>query len=463
VNVGRIGTLVDLGKISIRGDLGALEAGDTTPETPAVTMVQVTSYGRGGVTTDGGTIQGRIPLFMVTNDFAGNLHLIGSAGIIDKLVIGGSLAGLPGLANSGHIEADGGFGSVKIASGIRGTDAAGTGVLKTVAGLKTLFVSGGMTAGSGSGSGRIDIGASAGKMQFGGGAMGSLSGKISVGGSLDVLTIGGSVVGPVEIGGSVKMVTIAGSIGDRDVSSAGFVTIGGSAGTVRVLGSLVNDGGFNSGILDVGGSAKTVFVGGGVQGGRIFIGGNLNGLTITGDIVGTDSGGGFVSVTGDAGSVRIGGDILGGPGGSGGGALILTKSVKTLAVLGSVRGGDGFQAGSVRVDGAAGAVFIGGDILGGEGGSDAGSLRFGATMSALTIGGSIRGGDDGGEVLIIGNTKSVLIRGSILAVRAFSRALSPISGTWPTSSFSAILCPRPRVDPRSASMDGSAPASSAAT
>src|SRR4030095_9562946 len=81
--------------------------------------------------------------------------------------------------------------------------------------------------------------------------------------------------------------------------------------------------------------------------------------------------------------------------------------------------GDVAQAGSCRVDGAAGAVFIGGDILGGEGGSDAGSLRFGATMSALTIGGSIRGGGGGGEILIIGNTKFVLIRGSILGGPGF--------------------------------------------
>src|SRR5262249_49023498 len=106
VHIGRI-IAGDLGRVTIRGDLGAINCGDTNMSTPAIQLLQVGSMGRFGLVTQGGgdltsNIKGTLVALHVTGDIL-RTHL--EVTNIGSLVVGGSLVGGADPA-SGFIQAD---------------------------------------------------------------------------------------------------------------------------------------------------------------------------------------------------------------------------------------------------------------------------------------------------------------------------------------------------------------------
>ena len=145
-NVGAIfGGTNDFGTITIKGDLGKIDAGSATPGTPAIKSLTVRSMGRYGTdtqNTDTGdhaptsdalvsTISGGLGTLKVTGDVKDVwINVIGGSGI-GSVTIGGSLIGgnaLPVPAvnldqKSGVISSGGDIKMVKIGGDVRGGDA----------------------------------------------------------------------------------------------------------------------------------------------------------------------------------------------------------------------------------------------------------------------------------------------------------------------------------------------------
>jgi hypothetical protein len=135
-NVGRIAAGTnDLATVTVKGDLGAIDAGSGTAGTPAVKSLSVRSMGFYGLDTQGGAgdlesdLHGALGSLKVTRDIATAYVRVfgGTFATLGSVTIGGSLIG--GAADhSGELEVDGDIGAVKIGRDIQG----GTGMLSGI-------------------------------------------------------------------------------------------------------------------------------------------------------------------------------------------------------------------------------------------------------------------------------------------------------------------------------------------
>ena len=115
------GTALDLGTITIRGDLGRIEAGDASTGTPAVKGLNVQSMGEFGVSTQqaGGLRESNLNGALGSLKMVGNLRESflsvggGLDGKIGSLTIGGSLIG-GSASDGGRIFSSGAIGAVKV-------------------------------------------------------------------------------------------------------------------------------------------------------------------------------------------------------------------------------------------------------------------------------------------------------------------------------------------------------------
>jgi hypothetical protein len=130
VNLGAIrATGVDLGAVSLRGDLGQIDAGDAVPATPALESLKVTSLGTlPEVTQPQGTIDpirsdivGALGKLRVTGDVQGAVNVIGGTnGWIGSVKIGGDLDGSAGGSLAGLLRAGGNIGAVAVEGSVIG-------------------------------------------------------------------------------------------------------------------------------------------------------------------------------------------------------------------------------------------------------------------------------------------------------------------------------------------------------
>lgn len=136
VNIGFLdATGVDLGTVSVPGDLSRLSAGTVgeTPERPALKSLTVQSLGVLGSSTQGvGSVfpsvnlLGALPKLTISGDLRTSISIDGgAAGKLGSAFIGGSF--VP-ITNSISLSADGGIGSLKIAGDIRSTASAGVAI-----------------------------------------------------------------------------------------------------------------------------------------------------------------------------------------------------------------------------------------------------------------------------------------------------------------------------------------------
>lgn len=356
---------IDLGNVSIHGDLGKIVCGDGVSKTDALKSLNVQSLGRFATNTGAPdnvcTIDGKFDNLVVRGDIDGAFVQVidsggGHRGSIGTVNIGGSVIG--GVTNAaGAITTTDSMGPVKIAHDIVGGAAQYTGYVASLGTLAKITLGGSLIGAGGPDSGEIYS-----KMPMG---------AVKIFGDLNG--------GPASLSGLID----AGSIGIT--SSIASIFIGGSlVGNAALTGFI---GGFNSNInigpVTIGGS----IIGNGFKSGRIFAG-TLSSVTIGGSLIGgSNNVSGGIQSASDMGPVKIGGDII---------------------------GGAALEAGEIRSAGNMGFVSVGGDIKGG-GGDHSGTVEADRALAGITVGGSLLGGaaDDSGEITSASNMGLVKIRGNV--------------------------------------------------
>ncbi len=371
-NVGYINsTGHDLGKVTVKGDLGQIDAGDaTTLNDPGLVSLKVRSLGRLGTDTQAAgsfqsDINGALGALLVSGDVKGALVEVTGAsdGEIGTIVIGGSLIG--GTAtDSGKIHTSGDIGPVKIGRDLQG----GTGVQ---------------------------------------------SGSITSGGKIASVTIGGSLLGGTSVltgsisgNGDMGPVKIGQDMAGGSGSSSGHIFVNGDLARVSIVGSLIGSSGGSSGVITISGDMGAVKIAHNVQGGSAVVTGyiqatgKLASVTIGGSLIGgSNVSTGVISSIGDLGTIKIGHDVQGGSGIDAGYIHSGAKLAK-VTVGGSLIGGSNIEAGKISSNGDMGSVKIGHDVRGGSG-SNTGMIQSGGKLASVTIGGSLIGGSNTstGEIL----------------------------------------------------------------
>ncbi len=346
---------VDLGVVTVDGDLGRIVAGDVF-STPAIARLDVFSLGAksspNGVESD---VLGPIGSVHVASTLEGYLHVIGQEfGRIGTLRVDGAIKG-GADPNSGSVAVTGRIGTV-IVKDILGGDG---------------VVSGGLF-------GNSNTGGSIGNVTVTGsivGGAGGLSGKITAP-RIGNVTVAGDVRGGTGIfSGGIGLDALATV---RDASNNPIAILGatGSLGAVKIGGNLVGSTGDDSG--------------------KIGSGGNLSSATVLGSVIGgTGNGAGGIAVVGALGRLDVRGDVEGGDAPTG----------QTLNLSGFVAAGS-IASGTIGRDLKAGVNH-------GDGISNSGVVRTGA-LGALLIGGDVKGSAANPAIIsAIGNIKSVVIKGAV--------------------------------------------------
>jgi len=425
---------IDLGNITIQGDLGFITAGDNFA-TPAMKTLTVQSMSTGNTSE----VLGPIVKLNVLGNFNSNLAVIGyQFGTIDTINIGGSLSpDSNGDADTGLIQFTGHVGRATIGS-ITGGPNTNTGELlglsANLSKIGSLHVLGDITGGAGADSGRVYADTSIGSVTVDGailGGGGQDSGEVS--GSLGTVKIAGGVTG----GSGVNSGSILGQF-----LNATSKTIAAPIGSLTIGGDVTGGSGVSSG--DIAGILGTVIIKGNLTGGSgVSSGAILSQVTLpagtmspapmgtlviaknlTGGSAGTAAYTGSPAtpaVPGDSGivsalsarSITIGGSLIGGTPGTATNSnhtltqtadtsgAILVNSVTSLTIGANIVGGDGPNSGIIEAQNGAsayGSIIVNGAVTGGAG-DKTGSIFVNAVKS-LSIGASLTGGagDDSGAI-----------------------------------------------------------------
>ncbi len=305
VSVGYINaTGIDLGVVNVRGDLGAIDAGNTNLKTSGLKSLTVLSLGGEDTLTGApdllSDIVGPVGSIRVTGDISEATLAItgGTSGTLGSLSVGGSIIG--GFAtDSGQIVTSGAVGTVKIGGDLLGGSGDSSGVIQGDK-FGTVTIGGAISGGGGFNSGQVFAGSTLSRITVGGaliGAGGQFSGVISAE-SIGYLNIDGSVFGgngtdsgKIEAGGNIASLRISGSLNGGGSTNTGFISVGGTLGAATILGNIFGG--------DSGG-ANQLENSGYIEADRITT------LTIGGSIIaGTDGGGGLLN----SGAIRSQNDI----------------------------------------------------------------------------------------------------------------------------------------------------------
>lgn len=416
VNIGRIvATGLDLGIVSVKGDLGKIVCGNANSPLPAIKSLTVRSMGILGTDTQGG----------------GNLAS-SITGDVGAITVAGDVLGA-------QLNVSGKIGSIKIGGDLRGSAATFSGRI-SASGITSLTIGGDLAAGAGDESGKIIVSGVLGKLSIGGSMFGAAdavadtaNGQITVSGNAGPISIKRDVFGAaseqkaLDLRGNAGAITIGGSIFGGGGKNSGSIFVLGNTGAISIGRDLNGSSGNNSGSLYIVGNTGPVKIGHDVNGStgpysaEILIN-SANGFTVEGTnggfAIGGDLRGGTgtyqdgatgvqVTIGASTGPVRIGGDVIGGP--TFGSGIIVMRSAPSFFLGGSITGG------GIEVAGV--GVFPAGTVLM----SDVGKV---------TVQGSLIESAFGGGHLIAGKVGKLLIRGSIIentTSAAFQPAGSPLS------------------------------------
>jgi len=412
---------IDLGKVTIDGDLGKVVAGDVFLP-GAIRRLDVGSFGKARLDLPNGldsldettsAVLGAIKTLIVRGDFQGNLNVIGDEfGDIRKLRIDGALDGRAGT--SGQSLAQLYFtGTLKkgVIGNIIGGSASGSGTINgdstTGARIVSLKILGDLTGGTGTSS-----------------APGDNSGQV-IASRIDKIVVGsihggtGLASGLIRAVDVVKQVIVRGDVvgggtgfstpGPNE-SAVGGAILGAKIGSVKIGGDLI-------------GSAAA-------NGGAIFSESSIGSVSIGGNVVGGEGQGtGSVRAEGTIRRVKIGtagvaesGDVSGGAGVQSG--RVLGENLKTVQVFGSILGGTGDRSGGVIADVRLTKVRIGENVVGGDAQLNktlvTSGFVFAESIGDLVLGGSLVAGKNlGGSLASSGairaakTIESLAIRGGI--------------------------------------------------
>lgn len=440
VDVGMILTNLDLGTVTVGGDLGKINAGDLNPATPAITTLTVTSLGQRvtgtGASDTNSFINGAIRSVRVSNDVVSarldatgrlfDVRIGGSifggtsadgivAASIGRLDIGGDLIG-GSVPLSGNVyTAVGGVDRLTIRGSLIGSLADDSAVLRIAGRLGQAQIGGSVSGGGGARSGSVLVGAAGitrlvvqGNITGGGGensglvrSLGSI-GSLTVGGLLNGGSVGGS--GGIGATGNIGTLTVGGIQGGWGISS-GVVYSGGRIGTLRTGRILAGDG-IVSGMVtarelgnvtvagDISGSLlqQALITARGSARGRA-----INSLTVRGNLLRTTIAAGYSFFTPENGSARIGSVTVGGSMA----ASSVVAGVENLAtplVFGNsaesiIPGGRGSRIDSLVIRGTVGGSFVPGQTFGVHA-SAIGRVQVGAATYRATAAGVSPSGDN---------------------------------------------------------------------
>jgi len=256
VNVGYINASgIDLGNVTVGGDLGRIAAGDLTLSTQGIKSLTVESLGAQGLATQlaGGNlntlITGPVGAITVNGDIDGASIGIGGghSGLLTNLLVTGNINGASG-EYSGSVRTQGGITNVTVDGGIFGGPGDDSGLIGTAGTLGTVVVDGSVTGSIGVFSGAILATKSIQSVEIDGGltgGSGANSGQVGTAASLGTVTIGTSLVGgtaplsgTVLATGNITSVTVDDALVGGSVFGAGHIGSGGSIGTVTIVGSM---------------------------------------------------------------------------------------------------------------------------------------------------------------------------------------------------------------------------------
>jgi hypothetical protein len=465
VNVGFInGTSMNLGDISVQGDLGRITTGDGVGTAGNLNSLTVQSIGKLGTSTQGGggSLVSFVPYTWTSLHVAGDVNqAFVKAGAFGSIFVGGSLIG-GGADNSGQIVSTGTMGPVTITGSILGGAGKNSGEIQATGYITSLNIGGSVRAGTGGGSGQIfSTGNGIGNSIITGDLVGNgdgYSGRLSAYGDIGNVYVRSmsyagissrDAVGNVTVYGAVKgsiinstqsnmgKVTISGSLIGTAASHSGWINSGGTMGAVKVTGSILGGGGANSGEIQAKGFITSVNVGGSVLAGTgggsgaiISTGNGIGNSVITGDLVGNGDGySGRLAAYGDIGNVYVrsmtnaaisSDDAVGNVtvyGDVKGSIINSTQSnMGKVTISGSLIGTSADKSGRINSGGTIGAIQITVSIQGG-GGSDSGEINAGGFITSITVGGSVTAGTGvgSGQIDSGGGIGPVSITGDLVA------------------------------------------------
>lgn len=449
---------VDLGKLTIDGELDRINAGDNISATAALKSINVRTWGNANAPTSANQFDseviGAITSLTVQGDFTGgylvvrgtdsfdplpSLHVTDVHGKIGTLFIGGSLVGTA-RDDGGHIFATGDIGKVTITGSVVGFKATvppttspadqdsnarifSRGAITSLL-IGTDATDGNIVGGDGAFSGQIVGADGIGKITVKGNIQGGLgleSGAIGAAGELGAVTVtknltggAGDRSGTILGFTTITSVTIGGNIQGGDGVNSGAIGVGSELssipgrvqiGTVKVGGSIIGGDGASSGQIVSQGTIKNVTVEGSLVGGSQFETGaigslkGLGAIVIKGDIVaGTGTRSGLITTEEEP----VGEGEGEGP--DPGDANAPIASVTVLgSIIGTVEGSEsfsGYRAGGILASGQLGPVVIGGDVIGGNN-HETGRIASSHGIASVKIGGHLKGGqgNDSGSIL----------------------------------------------------------------
>jgi len=402
---------IDLGTVSIPGDLGFLTAGSNGVSNVAIKSLTVHSLGANGEATQAAgspslasVIAGHLGSLTIARDMASSASLTindtaaAANNGLGPVTIGGSLFGA--LESKG-----GGIGLVTVKGSIVGGN-----LLEDAGGISGIKVSGSILLNANV----IDASGAIGPVTIGGSLYDAASIQSSAG-SIGAIKIGGSVYSQSAINssGNIGTIQIAGSISNSSIEISGT----GSVPSISVGGDLtdsavVQTNSGNIGSLSVRGSMGTGAV-------VSTASGNIGALKMGGDFL-TSAG---IGSSGTLGAVTVGGSVAG--------SISAVAGITSVAIRGDFSGLVAASAGNI------GAVTIGGDFIGA-------TINGAGTLGAVKIAGLLT---DAG-IQTIGSIASVTVGKSVISSQilagtamtssgAVNIGLVKVGGDWIGSNLSA--------------------------
>jgi hypothetical protein len=376
VNVGYINSSgIDLGAVTVGGDLGRISVGDLSHIRLALVSLNVESLGAMGTATQAANgnlntlVAGRVGSITVNGDIDNASIGIGGGGLglLGSLKVTGSINGGSG-GFSGCVRTQGGITNIEVDGSINGGSGPSSGTIGTTGRIGTVLVEGDVVGGDGIFSGAI---LSSGKM-----------GTVKIEGNL----IGGSGGNSGQIGtsSSLASVSVGRNVFGGDGLLSGTILATGNIGSVVVTESMLGGTGRSSGQIGATGNIGTVTIG------NLIIPGLVDPLLING-FQGVDNGSGvfsgIITAEGSISSITINGDLQGS----------FTASEASPALGASIYAGHNLGNVTVATD-----VYDAGIVSGG----DMGSIMIGGTLSGNS---AIQAGKDLASI-IVNSAESVTLR-----------------------------------------------------
>jgi hypothetical protein len=355
VNVGYINASgIDLGDVTVGGDLGRIAVGDLNHSTPGLHSLTVQSLGAQGLTTQlpagnlNSLISGPVGAITVNGDVDGASVGIGGGGkgLLGTLLVTGNING--GAAQySGSVRTQGGITSVEVDGSVIGGAGSESGIIGTAGGLGTVLVKGAIDGGGGAFSGAILSTKSMQSVTVDGdivGGAGADSGQIGSAANLGTVNIESTVLGGAGVlsgtilaAGNIATVTVAHGLVGGIGADSGQIASGKYITTVTI-GSYFP---ITPGLVPLDGTFQGIEGGPGASSGTVLAGGSITSATIDGEIFGARLlGAGLRPLTSASGpgaaAISAGGNI---------GTVLVTEGVYGGGIL------SGASIGTVTIDG----------------------------------------------------------------------------------------------------------------